>query len=279
MAQKKEAVSEIEILKINQGRLSLLVLGTTPIILNRMSEKAMRQLLFPAPKKNQVERMTTLKHDPMEEFRASPYIDRDPNGPTLVQHLASAFKGAMASTALDLPGTTKASLERLTWVIGDRVAIYGVPQLLMSTVRSADMNKTPDIRTRAIIPKWACAVTVAFSVPQLKQQGIANLMANAGIIRGVGDWRQEKGSGNYGSFELVEQGDARWETIVKIGGREAQIAAMENPEFYDQETADLYGWFVSEVKRRGFHDDVPSKKNGSKRGRGAQAQADADVES
>jgi hypothetical protein len=26
----------------------------------------------------------------------------------------------------------------------------------MTPVRSADMNRTPDVRTRAILPEWAC---------------------------------------------------------------------------------------------------------------------------
>jgi hypothetical protein len=40
--------------------------------------------------------------------------------------------------------------------------------------------------------------------------------------------------------------------IIATGGRDAQIAAMEAPESYDDETENLRSWFAVEVKRRGF---------------------------
>ena len=40
--------------------------------------------------------------------------------------------------------------------------------------------------------------------------------------------------------------------ILKEGNKKAQVAAIENPEFYDVETEELYQWWESESKRRGF---------------------------
>lgn len=259
MAGKKEAVTEIDVLKILQKELVLHILGATPIILNRMSEKARRELLFPKGRKSAAEKASSLKHDPYQEFLASPYKDPNPNGPTLIQHLSSSFKKAMAAAALDIPGSSKAQMGRLAWVKGDRVSIYGVPQLKMDVVRSADMNRTPDIRTRACIPQWACQITVAFATPMLKQTAVANLMAAAGFTQGVGDWRPEKGAGTYGAFEVVQPDDPRWHMIVNNGGRQVQEAAMKNPDFYDEETAELYSWFNTEVKTRGF-DEIRKHK-------------------
>ncbi len=258
---KQKNEESIDILTVDKGQIQFCILGTTPLILNRMSEKAMRELLAPKGKKTAADKAANLKHIPLEEFRSSPYIDRNPNGPTLLQHLASAFKGSLKGAAVDLPGAKKAQIGRLTWVEGERIAIYGVPQMIMSVVRSADMNRTPDVRTRAIVPQWACVVTVSYVQPLLRQQSVANLMASAGIMQGIGDWRTEKGAGNYGSFELVEQDDPRFLAIRQNGGRAAQIAAMENPEPYDEETAELYQWFLGEASRRGFKD--VGKSNGS----------------
>lgn len=243
---------ELDVLKVEHGQIDFLVLGTTPLILNRMSEKVMRELLMPKGRKTAADKASSLKHNPMQEFRASPYIDPNESAPTYLQHLSSAFKGAIKSAALDLPGSSKAQIGRLTWVNGERVSIYGVPKIFLSITRSADINRTPDVRTRAIVPQWAARVSVSFVKPNLREQSVANLLASAGLTQGVGDWRPGKGSGTYGQFELVGEDDARFQHIIAHGGRAAQKSAMSNPEPYDQESAELLEWFEAEAKQRGF---------------------------
>jgi hypothetical protein len=132
------------------------------------------------------------------------------------------------------------------------IPVYGVPKVMCAITRSADINKTPDVRTRAILPEWACRIKIEFTKPIMREQSIANLLAAAGFQSGVGDWRQEKGSGNYGSFKLVSADDPEFVRIVKKQARAEQIAAMESPEAYDGETEELLAWFDVEVKRRGF---------------------------
>lgn len=242
--------TSVDIVQVETGTLEVCVLGTSPIVLNRMSEKAARELLMPRGKKNAAEKAVTLKHDPMAEYRASPYRLIDDAAPTLLAFPAAGFKGAMASAALDLPGTKKAQIGRLTWVTGDRVPLYGVPQLFMAVVRSADMNRTPDIRTRAIIPEWACRLTITFVKPLMRANAVANLLAAGGMYIGVGDGRNEKGKLSYGQFTLVDRDDPKFIEIVKGGGRAAQAAAMEAPQCYDDETASLLGWFDEELAKR-----------------------------
>lgn len=252
MAKKNHDEGTIDILKVNHGKFHVCILGTTPLILNRMSEKARHELLMPKGRKTSAEKAANLKHNPIDEFRASPYTDVREDAPTYLQHLSTAFKKAMMGAALDIPGAKKAQIGRLTWVEGERISIYGVPQMFMSVVRSADMNRTPDIRSRAIVPKWACRLSVSFVQPILREQSVVNLLASAGITQGIGDWRNEKGSGTYGQFTLVDADDAEFNHIMKTGGRDAQVAAMEDFEFYDDETRELYSWFEVESKRRGF---------------------------
>lgn len=249
MAGKKD--SEIQILEINTGRIEFCVLGKTPLILNRMSEKAQRELLMPKGRKNAAEKASSLKHDPLQEYRASVYRDPKATAPTYLLMMSTAFKGALRSAAMDLPGSSKAQIGRLTFVEGQYVSIYGVPQIFMSVTRSADMNRTPDIRTRAIVPEWACRLAVTFVKPILREQAVANLLAAAGITMGVGDFRPEKGKGNFGQFELVSEDNADFQRIMQLG-REPQVAALESPEAHDAETEDLLAWFDVELKRRGF---------------------------
>lgn len=250
MAAKKETA--IEVLRIDEGRLDFCLLGTTPLILNRMSEKVLHELLMPKGRKTAVEKASQLKHEPMAEFRASPYCDPDEDAPTLLQHLSTAFKGAIKSAALDLPGSSKSQIGRLTYVNDERIGIFGIPQILMSVTRSADINKTPDVRTRCIVPKWAARISVTYIRPQLREQSIANLVAAAGITQGLGDWRPGKGSGTYGKWELVSADDERFIHLIEHAGRAPQKLAMGSPDPYDVETEEMLQWFDVEVKRRGF---------------------------
>jgi hypothetical protein len=251
MASKKE-VGTVEIVKVDKLQLKVCVVGTSPIILNRMSEKVRQELLLPRGRKNAAEKQASLKHNPVEEFNSSPYRIGDEDAPTYLGIMASAFKGAMRTAALDLPGSSKSQIGRLVYVVGDLVPIYGRPYLHMSVTRSADISRTPDIRTRAIIPKWAAIIEINFVSPILKANTVLNLLAASGITSGVGDWRPEKGKGDYGQYRIATADDPEFLEIVKGGGRDIQIQAMEVAEPYDLESRELLEWFDVEAARRGF---------------------------
>lgn len=267
MTSKKE--QEISVLEVNQGVLDVCIIGVSPLIYNAMSEKAWHELLMPSGKKNAAERASTLKHEPFVEYRDSTYQNRGPSKTTRLNAPAAWFKKAMAAAALDIPGAAKSQIGRLVWAVGDRVDIYGVPQMMSAITRSADINKTPDVRTRAILPQWACRISFRYMKPILKEQTIANLLGAAGFTNGVGDWRQQKGSASYGQFMLVSQDDPRYLEIVKTGGVEAQEKALANPQFYDDETEKLMTWFTEERKRRG--DNVAKPNGKAKTSAGAEA--------
>lgn len=250
--RKAETSSEIQVIEVVKGQIDFCILGTSPLIMNRMSQKVWHELLAPKGKKNAAEKASSLKHDPIQEFRNSPYIIENKAAPSLLGILPTAFKGAMLTAALDMPGTKRTQMGRLLTVDWDMQPVYGVPKVFMSITRSADMNKTPDVRTRAILPEWACRLTVTFNKPILREQSVANLLAAAGMQSGVGDWRQEKGSGSFGAFKLVSNDDKDFLRIVKTMGREVQQEALDNPIAYNAETEEMLAWFDVEIKRRGF---------------------------
>ena len=246
----KVAQDIIDVAEVEQETILLNILGTSPLICNRMSEKARRELLMPSGRKTMAERSSSMKHDPIAEFRASPYIL--PDGPTLLGIMSSAFKGAMGTAALDLPGATKSKIGRLVYVENDYVSIFGVPKLFMAITRSADMNKTPDVRTRAIVPEWACRIAISFVSPIIKRTAVINLLSAAGITAGVGDWRPEKGKGAFGRFKIVDADNSDFVRITALGARSAQEAALGNPDCYDNETAELLAWYDTAAHRKGF---------------------------
>lgn len=214
-----------------------------------MSFKVKTSLQCPPKKKNKNERATTLKHNPMEEYRSSVYRAQSDKADTRLLAPYSWFKAALSRTAIDTAGSSRAEVGRKCQIQGEWISIYGTPQMAMHVVRMADAARTPDIRTRAILPEWCCRVVVEFVALDFTENLIATLMSYAGRLRGVGGWRPEKGSGRYGQFEIVEEGDKLFRTIQEQG-REAQDAALLQPEFYDTEAAELFAAHEAYVAER-----------------------------
>jgi hypothetical protein len=248
MKKPEDKGEELHIMDVSKGVATFCLVGNTPVMHNCMSTKVRRDLLLPAGRKTEADKKSTLKHVPLEEFRDSIYFNKDPQSPTLIQHLGSAFRQSMRNAALNLPGVTKAEVGRMLWIESDRVDIYGVPQIDMRIVKQAGINRTPDVRTRAIQQKWAAQVTVSFIQPQLKAQAVANLLSAAGFFIGIADGRNEKGALSYGLWRVCAPDDPDYVSIVATGGRAAQIAAMENPTPYNDETAELLSWYTEAVK-------------------------------
>jgi hypothetical protein len=252
--KKKEEELELSIPDIKQNKLQICVLGQS-LIQNKFSDHSMREILQPSPKKNKAVKQSGPKHWVLEEYRAAAHTLE--SGPTYLGMPSLCFKGALRNAALDIPGATKAQIGRLTYVEGDYVEIYGIPQMYMDIVRNSDPGHTPDVRTRPRLRSWAAKLTISYVAPLLQEKIVVGLLSAGGIICGVGDFRAEKGLSNNGQFKLVNAHDPDFLQIVKTGGRKAQMAAMENPTFYNKESENLYHWYIDEMKRRGFDMSKP----------------------
>ncbi len=249
MAKAKTTEATIEVEPMRSERLTVWLRGRTPLILNRMAGKAMRELLLPRGKKSKAEKEQSLKHDPIDEFTNSMSMQPGDDVNTRLVFPSPAIKGAMATAGLETKGTTKAQIGRLVWVEGYSCELYGVPKLFMSIVRSADMGRTPDVRTRAMLLEWCMPVTIEYVTPQMSSNAIYQLLSNGGIIVGIGDFRQEKGKGNFGQFMVSTEKECK--DIIQGGGVIHQDEAIANPECVDADTAELLAWFETEVVQRG----------------------------
>lgn len=256
MAKIKEtALLEVREIEMRTFRANLL--GTSPMIMNRFSQKAWQELLFPSERRSRATMEQTLKHDPIAEFRGAIYRCRDEKAPTLVHVPNGAFHGALAAAAIDIPGAARAKIERLTKVIDVTVHLYGVPQMFMAMVRNSDMNHTPDVRTRPIFPEWACSIEVQYIKTVLTERTLMHLLGAAGKIVGIGDWRGQKG-GPYGAFDIVGDDNATFKRIVKNQAKVAQRKAYEDPAAFDPDTEELFAWFQAELSKR--EKEAPSAK-------------------
>lgn len=257
-AKKKaaeDAQPQIEIQGVDMAVVGIRIIGLTPLVPHAMSfKRGARELLFPSPKKNAAEKATSMKHEPFEEFREAAYKFSDEDRqPTRLYMPAGAFHTAMGAAAIDMPGAKRTQIGRLTSVpgiLGGKVAIYGIPKIWSTIVRSSDMNRTPDVRTLPILSRWACEFGVEYVDALIKVQSVVNLLSAAGLTIGVGDGRPEKGKLAMGRFRVCDEDDKEWHDIVKHGGVKAQDAALANPAYFDLQTEELLTWFLEEKNRR-----------------------------
>ena len=220
------------------------------MICNSMSAKVVQELLNPKGRKTAADKAANLKHDPHEEFQNSIYRSNGPESSTLVEILTTSFKQSMKGAVRHVPGATMVQIGQLVTVLGERTSVHGDPHIFCAVTRSADINKTPDVRTRCILPRWACKLEISFIKPQVNTKTVIGLLANAGMTQGVGDWRTEKGSGNYGSFEIVQPTNPEFKRLLKIG-YDQQLEAMDNYIPHDLETQKLLAQFMKDIDARG----------------------------
>lgn len=245
----KHIEENVEIQELHTRRVTYHIVGETPLIMNRFSEKARQEMLLPALKKNKAEKATSLKHDPIAEFRSGIYMTRSQSSPSAVHLPTNAFHKAVGQAAIDIPGQAKSVMLRLTSVCTDTVNLYGNPALFCRMVRSGGMSAVPDIRTRPIFAEWACTIEFQIVSNLVKESQVTNLLAAAGTIVGLCDWRPQKG-GSYGRFRLASENDPDFKRIVEHQGRESQLREIESPAFHDDETSELLGWFFNECDKR-----------------------------
>lgn len=271
-AKKKEKVG-IDIDVIDREVIEVDVIGTKPLVLHRLPMHACRELLLPSKRKNQSERESSLKHDPVAEFRSCCHVDDSKDGPTRLVMPSAAFGRAISSAAIDLPGDAKkAQIGRLTFVENDYVPVWGIPKMGILPTRDKGMNRTPIMGTRPFLPIWCARLHVMFTRPMLTRIGVLRLLGAAGIIIGVGDGRTEKGASlNFGQFELRVNDNSpigkrhkkAWTEITKMG-RAAQDRALDAADYYDDFTRELVEWFYKEAERRNLKYTRPTRSGGKK---------------
>lgn len=246
---KKDDFQSLEIQEVERGVVRCKIIGRSPMIMERFSFKARQELLFPRARQSRATLESRLKHNPIEEYRSAMYLNREATTPALCHLPNGMFHGAMCTAAIDIPGAARAKMERLTRITDININLFGVPQVMTAMVRSSDMNRTPDVRTRPIFPEWACELSIVYVKLALTEKSIVNLLGAAGVIVGVGGWRGEKG-GPFGAFEIVPDGNHDYERIVKEQGRVAQQKAFDKPVYFDRDTEELLTWFENELVSR-----------------------------
>jgi hypothetical protein len=222
MAPKKvaDAVSEVDaptaqvqIDRIAAEHLRVPIVGTSPLIVHRFSEKAKRQMLDAM----QGRKSPKTAKDPQAEYEAAFYrMKNDHFGfPSI------AFKSATVGGARFYSGITMTALKQFLFFDGEigadgqkLVRIDGEAHMREDVVK-VGRNGT-DLRYRPEFSTWNAVLTVIYVTSALTRGSVLSLIDAGGMGVGVGEWRPEK-DGDFGTFKVDQ--DREVEVITEAGAR------------------------------------------------------------
>lgn len=195
----------IKLPPMNIQTIKVELVGDSPLICHRWSEKAKKAMLA---KQMGEARAAKEKKDPMRDFWDSLY-HLTPNPPA--EHRegqrygfpAVAFKSAAVTACSSVEGITKVAARQAFHVGaaegGDLIEIIGVPEIREDMVRIG--MGVADIRYRASFRDWRATLYVKHNANLLTAAELVNLFNTAGFSVGIGEWRVER-DGSFGMFHV-----------------------------------------------------------------------------
>lgn len=179
-------------LRIETIRVTLI--GDTPLIVHRWSEKAKKQMLDKQMKKASAGKEAK---NPEQDFKDSLYVLPDGTfGFPII-----GFKAAAVTACTSIGGITKVAARQAFHVEGEFARIEGGDPTMREDMVRVGMG-TADIRYRGEFKNWHTTITVRHNRNVFSAEQVLNLFQTAGFAVGVGEWRPEK-DGQYGRFHVA----------------------------------------------------------------------------
>lgn len=184
---------------------TLKLVGISPLIVNRFSEKARRMMEDKQAKKATAGRAA---RDPEADFLGSMYVvpgreDMEDFTPGKYYFPGIAFKAAAigACRFLDDKQLNMTRSRGLFFVDNDPILDFTAVAMRTDSVRNA--SGVADLRYRAEYQGWSVNLDVSFNSRAVTLEQILNLFNVGGFSVGVGEWRPEK-DGESGRFQVAE---------------------------------------------------------------------------
>ena len=178
--------------RIDVRRITVRIVGDSPLITHAWSHKAKQMMLDKQMKKG-----TQAKEakDPERDYEESLYRLSDGScGFPAIGVKAAAIRGAKGL------GMVMSDSKAAFHIDGDLLKINGEPHPREDMVRVG--MGTADIRYRGEFPEWSCTLTIRYNARVLTAEQISNMLNTAGFAVGVGEWRSEK-DGSFGLFHVA----------------------------------------------------------------------------
>ena len=211
MATKKASEGNlvIQVPKINLKSIKVRVVGTTPLITHKWSEKAKKEMLD-----NQMGNKTKAKEkrNPIRDFIESIYWLTEMPEEYTEESFEKALKGAkfgFPSIAFKMAAASAGYRSKITkdkvsilgsfYIEGEFVEIEGIPEMREDMVRLQGMSA--DLRYRGEYKNWSAELTIVYNEDVISATELVNLLNYGGFACGVGEWRPEKG-GQFGMYKV-----------------------------------------------------------------------------
>ena len=216
MATKKAATEVIEIRPIEIKKVTIRIVGDTPLIMHAWSEKAKRMMLeaqmgIAKGKKKEAK-------NPVDDFIRSMYwltpMPEDGTMESFEEAIANgarfgfpvtAFKQAAISAAYRMGwAKDKMSMRGAFFIDSDEngmIEIHSDTPEMREDMVKVGMG-TADIRYRGEFKNWYADLTISYNATgQYSLENIVNIINAGGYVCGVGEWRPER-DGQNGMFHV-----------------------------------------------------------------------------
>lgn len=217
MATKKAATEVIEIRPIEIKKVTIRIVGDTPLIMHAWSEKAKRMMLeaqmgIAKGKKKEAK-------NPVDDFIRSMYwltpMPEDGTMESFEEAIANgarfgfpvtAFKQAAISAAYRMGwAKDKMSMRGAFFIDSDEngmIEIHSDTPEMREDMVKVGMG-TADIRYRGEFKNWYADLTISYNTNgQYSLENIVNIINAGGYVCGVGEWRPER-DGQNGMFHVA----------------------------------------------------------------------------
>ena len=217
MATKKANAEVIEIRPIEIKKVTIRIVGDTPLIMHAWSEKAKRMMLeaqmgVAKGKKKEAK-------DPVDDFIRSMYwltpMPEDGTMESFEEAIANgarfgfpvtAFKQAAISAAYRMGwAKDKMSMRGAFFIDSDEngmIEIHSDTPEMREDMVKVGMG-TADIRDRGEFKNWYADLTISYNANgQYSLENIVNIINAGGYVCGVGEWRPER-DGQNGMFHVA----------------------------------------------------------------------------
>lgn len=212
--KKAQEVTEVVIPQLKLKSAVIHVIGDTPLIVHKWSEKAKKEI-----RDKQMKKATTKKEakDPVADFIDTLYwLDGEPEDKTMegfhkaitsgarFGFPASGFKQAAIMGAYRLGVDIKTTVAKASIIIPcEYIEIKGdAITMREDMVKVGGVSKVADIRYRAQIENWEADIPVKYAENVISLEQVMMLFNYGGFACGVGEWRNEK-NGTFGAFHVA----------------------------------------------------------------------------
>lgn len=203
MPTKAKSETAVSLPPLRIETIEVMLVGDTPLITHRWSEKAKKEILDKQMKKA---KQAKEAKNPEQDFKDSLYILDDGR----YGFPAIGFKAAAVTACTSIGGITKVAARQAFHLDGE-VGEYAVIQGGEPTPRE-DMVRigmgTADIRYRGQFDPWWTTITLRHNANVLSAEQILNMLNTAGFGVGVGEWRPER-DGAFGRFHVATDAEVK----------------------------------------------------------------------